>query len=165
MKLPDNLRIPIAALSLSAAAFVGILTREGYTDKAVIPVPGDVLTIGFGTTNGVKIGDKITPVKAVQRALSDSSKFEGAIKQCVNVPLHQYEYDAYTNLSYNIGPAAFCNSTAVRRLNASNYMGACEGILMFKMFRGFDCSTPSNKICYGLWKDRLRVHTQCLGGI
>ena len=50
-------RRAVAALTLSAAALVGIVLHEGYTDRAVIPVKGDVPTIGFGTTSGVKIGD------------------------------------------------------------------------------------------------------------
>ena len=54
-----------AALTLSAAALVGIVLHEGYTDRAVIPVKGDVPTIGFGTTSGVKIGDTTTPTKAL----------------------------------------------------------------------------------------------------
>lgn len=156
-------RIAVAALSLSAAAFVGILTREGYTDRAVIPVPGDVPTYGFGTTEGVRMGDTTTPVEAVQRALNDASKYEGALKRCVKVPLHQEEYDLYTDLSYNIGPTAFCNSTIVKRLNAQDYAEACEAILMWKYGpRKFDCSTPGNKVCFGLWKDRLRIHKKCL---
>lgn len=155
-------RMHVAALTLSASAFVGILVREGYTDQAVIPVPGDVPTIGFGTTEGVKMGDRITPVKAAQRALSDASKYEGALKQCVKAPLHQAEYDVYVDLSYNIGPSAFCSSTIVKRLNSQDYRGACEAILMWKQFQGFDCSTPGNKLCYGLWKDRLRSHKQCM---
>lgn len=154
-------RIAIAALTLSAAGFVGILTREGYTDRAVIPVPGDPPTNGFGTTEGVKMGDTTTPVKAVQRALSDSSKYEGALKRCVKAPLHQGEYDVYVDLSYNIGPGAFCNSTIVKRLNAGDYAGACEAILLFKYVRKFDCTTPGNKICAGVWKDRLRSYTAC----
>ena len=53
-------RRTVAALTLSAAALVGIVLHEGYTDRAVIPVKGDVPTIGFGTTSGVKIGDLAT---------------------------------------------------------------------------------------------------------
>ncbi len=41
-------RRTVAALTLSAAALVGIVLHEGYTDRAVIPVKGDVPTIGFG---------------------------------------------------------------------------------------------------------------------
>jgi len=36
----------------------------------VIPVKGDVPTIGFGTTTGVKLGDTTTPPKALARALT-----------------------------------------------------------------------------------------------
>ena len=155
-------RIAIAGLTLSAAAFVGILTREGYTDGVVIPTKGDVPTIGFGTTEGVKHGDRTTPVKAAQRALSDASKYEGALKRCVTAPLHQAEYDIYTDLSYNIGSGAFCSSTIVNRLNAGEYRQACDAILKFKYAAGFDCSTPGNKRCMGLWTDRLRVHAACV---
>lgn len=159
----NKTRTAIAALTLSAAAFVGILTREGYTDQAIIPTKGDVPTMGFGTTGGVKMGDRTTPVKAVQRALADTSKFEGALKRCVQVPLHQAEYDAYVDLSYNIGPTAFCKSTIVRRLNAQDYAGACEAVLLFKYAAGYDCSTPGNKRCMGLWTDRQRTYAMCKG--
>ena len=47
---PENVRITVAALSLSAAAFIGLVVHEGYTDRAVIPTKGDVPTIGFGST-------------------------------------------------------------------------------------------------------------------
>lgn len=123
-------------MSLSAAALVGIVTHEGYSDKAYIPVPGDVPTIGFGTTEGVKEGDTITPPKALQRALTDITKFEGALRQCVKVPLSQGEYDAFVSLSYNIGSGAFCNSTLVKKLNASDYTGACNEILRWDKFQG-----------------------------
>lgn len=121
-------RVGIAALALSAAGFVGIVMNEGYTDRAVIPIPGDVPTIGFGTTANVHMGDRITPPKALVRALSDVSQFEGALKRCVKVPLHQYEYDVYVDFAYNIGPSAFCSSTLVKKLNAGDYAGACAEI-------------------------------------
>jgi lysozyme len=129
-------RVKLAGLSLSAIALVGIALHEGYSDRAYIPVPGDVPTIGFGTTEGVKPGDTITPPKALQRALQDVQKFEGALKRCVKVPLHQFEYDAYISLSYNIGPTAFCGSTLVKKLNAEDYAGACAEILRWDKFKG-----------------------------
>ena len=129
-------RRKVAALSLSAAGLVGILSFEGYSDRAIIPVPGDVPTIGFGTTNGVKMGDRTTPQKAVARALTDVQKFEGALKKCVTVPLSQGEYDAFMSLAYNIGTGAFCRSTLVVKLNAGDYAGACEQILRFDRFKG-----------------------------
>lgn len=156
-----TLRIPIAALMLSAAGFVGILERENYTATAIIPTKGDVPTLGFGTTGGVRLGDTTTPVKAAVRALQDAQQYEGAIKRCVRVPLHQAEYDLYTHHAYNIGPTAFCNSTLVKRLNQQDYPGACAQILEWKMFRGIDCSKP-NRVCGGIWTDRLKTHAKCM---
>ena len=120
-------RMAIGVLALSAVGFVGITQFEAYRGVAYDDGVG-VPTIGFGTTEDVEYGDKITVERALVRALSDVSKFEGAIKQCVNVPLHQREYDAYTSLAYNIGPKAFCGSTLVRKLNSGDYAEACAEI-------------------------------------
>jgi lysozyme len=149
---------------LSAAALVGITLQEGYTDKAVIPVPGDVPTIGFGTTEGVKMGDRTTPPKALARALSDVQKYEGALKKCVTVPLHQYEYDAYTDLAYNIGAGAFCGSQIVARVNALDYAGGCDQILRWRFYQGHDCSLRENaRLCGGLWARRQLEAKHCRG--
>lgn len=149
-------RTQLASLTLSAAALVGIALHEGYSDRAYTPVPGDVPTIGFGTTQGVKPGDTITPPKALQRALQDVQQYEGAIKRCVTVPLHQREYDAYTSLTYNIGQTAFCKSTLVRKLNAQDYEGACKEILRWDRFNGQPLP--------GLTKRRQAEFQQCVGG-
>jgi lysozyme len=148
-------RIVIGALTLSASALVGIAVHEGYRGEAYIPVKGDVPTIGFGTTDGVKPGDRIEPVQALVRKLQDVQKFEGALKQCVRVPLHQHEYDAFLSLAYNIGPGAFCGSTLVRRLNAGDYAGACAEILRWDRFRG--------EPLRGLTLRRQAENRQCLG--
>ena len=148
-------RTTLAALALSAAGLVGIALNEGYSDRAIVPVAGDVPTIGFGTTDGVKPGDTITPPKALERALRDVQKFEGAVKQCVTVPLTQYEYDAYISLAYNIGPTNFCGSTLVRKLNAQDYAGACREILRWDRFKGQPLA--------GLTARRQREYQQCTG--
>lgn len=154
-------------LALSAAALVGIVATEGYSDKAIIPVPGDKPTIGFGSTtradgSAVQMGDRTTPPKALARALQDVQRFEGALKQCVTVPLHQYEYDAYISFSYNVGSSAFCQSRLVARLNALDYPGACAEILRWRYFQGKDCSLSVNQ-CSGLWLRRNAEYRLCLG--
>jgi lysozyme len=149
-------RRPLAVLVLSASALVCLVLHEGYSDRAIIPVPGDKPTIGFGTTDGVQMGDRITPPQALSRALDDVQKFEGALKQCVKVPLHQHEYDAYISLAYNIGPTAFCGSTLVRKLNAQDYEGACKEILRWDRFKG--------QPLRGLTVRRQKEHLTCIGG-
>jgi lysozyme len=155
----------IAALVLSAAGLVGIAVDESYTARAIPdPVKGTAVpTIGFGTTGGVRMGDTTTPPKALGRMLTDVQQFEGALKRCVTVPLHQYEYDAYINLAYNIGGSAFCGSTLVKKLNAQDYSGACDAILKWRFVGNVDCSAPGNRQCPGLWARRQRLHQQCMG--
>ena len=157
-------RRSLMALSLSAAALVGIVLHEGYSDRAIIPVPGDVPTIGFGTTSGVKLGDTITPPQALARALVDVQQFEGAIKTCVTVPLTQNEYDAYVSFAYNVGRRAFCQSTLVKKLNLGDFKGACDELLRWRFFQGKDCALPENRrLCGGLVKRREAEYRQCLG--
>lgn len=160
-------RLIIGALSLSASALIGLAVSEGYSDRAYIPTKDDVPTLGFGTTtrpdgSPVQMGDRTNPVEALQRKQRDLVKFEGALKQCVRVPLHQAEYDVYVEHAYNIGSGAFCSSTIVKRLNAQDYTGACDAILMWRRVAAQDCSEPGNRICWGLWERRKAAHAKCM---
>lgn len=153
-------RIAVAALSLSAAAFAGLVSHEGWTEKAIIPVKGDVPTLGPGLTkrpdgSPVQMGDTIKPVEGIKRSLSHIQKDELGIKSCVTAPLTQYEYDAFVSLTYNIGVSSFCKSTLVRVLNAGQYLAACEQILRWDKFKG--------KPLRGLTIRRQREYQQCMG--
>lgn len=53
------------------------------------------------------------------------------VENAVKVPLNQNQFDALYSLCFNIGPTAFRNSTVVRKLNAGDYAGAAEAILMW----------------------------------
>lgn len=173
-------RIVVAALTLSATAFVARITHESYTTEAVIPTKGDVPTVGFGSTvredgTRVQMGDRTTPVKAARTALVHFQRDEARIKACIgeDVALHQAEFDVYSELAYNIGTANFCTTkdggVAVipRHLKAGDHRGACDAILLYRYAAKYDCSTlingQPNKRCYGVWKDRLRLHEQCIG--
>ncbi|MES2662271.1 MAG: lysozyme [Pseudomonadota bacterium] len=151
----SKLRISIASLAISASAFLGLIIHEGYSDKAYIPIPGDVPTLGFGTTHGVQMGQRIDPVNAVSRALNDVSTFEGSIKSCVKVPLAQHEYDSLVSFTYNVGSTAFCNSTLVKKLNTQDYEGACLEMLRWTKSKG--------KQIPGLIIRRQKEFKQCMG--
>jgi len=150
-----NPRIAFGALALSATTLVGIAIHEGFQPKAYTPVAGDVPTIGFGTTENVKLGDTITVERALVKLLQDASKFEQAVKRCAPVPMHPYEFAAFVSLAYNIGEGAFCRSTLVKKLNAQDYDGACKEILKWDRFKG--------KPLAGLTKRRQAEYQQCIG--
>lgn len=181
MKIPtsNTARTAIAALTLSAAGLVGLVINEGYRGDAYIPTSGDVPTIGFGSTQGVSMGDRIDPVTALARVQREiSTQYEAAVKRCVKVPMYQHEFDAMVDTTYNIGTTGFCNSTMVRRLNEGDYKGACDAILLWRMYTTTecpvpnpgtidkcDCSKPENsRICGGLWTRRQAAHKLCLEG-
>lgn len=150
----DRRRSAIAGIVLSASALVGIAVHEGYSDTPYTPVPGDVPTVGFGRTTDVKPGKTTVPRELIA-LLQDMEGRKAAIAGCVTVPLHQHELSAYMSLTYNIGTRAFCGSTLVKRLNAGDYAGACQAILMWDKFKG--------KPLRGLTVRRKAEYKQCMG--
>lgn len=153
--IKPSTRQSVGGLGIGAALLVSVLMYEGYTDKAVIPVPGDVPTIGVGRTEGVRMGDKTEPVREMMMLLKNLDKYGNGIKACINVPLYQYELDAFVSLAYNIGINAFCNSTLVKKLNAGDYSGACEQIIIWDKFKG--------KPLKGLTNRRNEEYRTCRG--
>ncbi len=82
---------------------------------------GDPWTIGYGHTNGVKPGMKITENWAEELLRDDLAEFEAAVNGLVTVRLCQHQFDALVSLVFNIGPGAFSDSTLLRLLNAGLY--------------------------------------------
>jgi lysozyme len=151
-------RVKLAALSLSASALVGLAVHEGYRGEAYTPVPGDRPTIGFGDAQGVQMGQRTDPVRALIRLNQQADTFQREMRACIgDVPLHQHEWDAYVSLAFNIGSGAFCRSTLVRLLKQDppDYQGACDQILRWDKFQG--------KPLAGLTKRRQDEHRMCVG--
>lgn len=164
-----KIRHAVATLSLSAAALVGLFAHEGYSDKAYIPTKGDVPTIGFGSTvyedgSRVRLGDTITPERAVRLAYSHTAKDEAKFKATLpGVVLTQIEYDIYIDFMYQYGQANWEKSSMRRHLLKGEHKQACDALLRYRYAGGFDCSTPGNKVCWGSWDRQLKRHAQCTG--
>lgn len=159
-------RIAISALAFSAAGLVGLVTHESYTDRAITPVAGDRPTVGFGSTfrddgSPVRMGDTITPPKAVARTLAHIGKDESRLKRCVTAPLHQAEYDLLVDHAYQYGAVATCGSTLVKHTNAGRYADACASYLSWRFVGKRDCSVRSNG-CYGVWVRAQDRQAKCL---
>ena len=158
--MKNKTRTLVAGLVLSAGGLIGIASHEGYREAAYIPVPGDVATIGFGSTTNkdgsrVAAGQRTNPVASLKRLGEHVEVFEEAVKRCAPVAMHQYEFDAYVSLTYNIGSNAFCKSTLVTKLIAYDYEGACQEILKWDKFKGNPLP--------GLTKRRMEEYDTCIG--
>lgn len=164
----NNLRHSVAILALSASAFVTLLVSEGYTDKAVIPTKNDRPTKGFGSTfnadgTPVKLGDSTTPDRALILAQDHISKEEQKFRDSLpGVKLYQGEYDLYVDFTYQFGIGTWRASSMRRNLLAGNYVAACNALLLYKYSGGYDCSTPGNKRCAGVWTRQQERNRKCL---
>ena len=148
-----------SALTLTAGVLlVGALAGyEGYREHAYRDAVG-VPTIGFGSTQGVRMGQRTDPVQAVQRLARDADAHARRVAACIgHVPLYQQEFDAYASLAYNIGTSAFCGSTLVRKLKQTppDYAGACREILRWTYAGGQKLP--------GLVTRREAEYRQCMG--
>ncbi len=160
-------RYVVAALTLSAAGFIGIVSDESYVPEAMIPTKGDRPTVGYGSTfhadgTPVKLGDKTTPVRALITAQAHIGKEEAVFRQSLEgASLSQDEFDLYMDFVYQYGTTNWNSSSMRRHVLAGNYPAACDALLMWKRAAGFDCSTPGNKRCWGVWTRQLERHKKC----
>jgi lysozyme len=154
----NKTRTMVAALAISGSAMVSIALHEEYRGNAYSDAVG-VTTIGFGTTGGVKKGDKMSVERALIKLSQNVGEKEAAMRACIGpVPLYQNEWDAYVSLTYNIGSGAFCKSTLVKKLRVDppDYSGACKEIL--KWNRG------GGRVLPGLVTRRKDEYKKCSGG-
>lgn len=110
--------------AVSAVAVAAICGFEGYREYAYKDVAG-VPTIGYGTTKGVKMGDKTTRQEAKAFLVRDASGMAKQMQTLIKVPLYQHEWDSLLSFSYNVGIGNFRSSTLLKKLNQGDYAGAC----------------------------------------
>lgn len=167
--MSNRTRMGIGALTLSAAALVAIWDHEGWTERAVIPVEGDVPTVGPGLTkradgSPVQMGDTIKPLEGARRSLAhiqaDEAKFKASLP---GVELHPKEYDLYLDWMYQYGHGAWAKSSMRRHLltGTGGHYAACRSLLAYSKVAGYDCSTPFNKRCGGVWTRQLDRFAIC----
>lgn len=162
-------RIAIALLSVSAAGFlIPLATSEHYVGTAMIPTKNDRPTLGFGSTfhtdgSPVKLGDKTDPVRALVMLQAHVAREERIFQRSLEgAYLHQAEYDLYMGWTYQYGTGAWAKSSMRRHILAGEYRAACDALLLYKYSGGYDCSTPGNRRCAGVWTRQLERHAKCL---
>ena len=95
--------------------------------------PAGVWTIGYGHTDGVKAGDKITEEQALEYLKTDVNTFAKKISKALDADeieletIHQF--DALVCFAYNTGASALTNSTLWKRLKAKDYANAAAQFL------------------------------------
>lgn len=161
-------KVIVAALTLSAAGFISIVSSESYVGTAMIPTKNDRPTLGFGSTfhedgTAVKLGEKTTPVKALVMAQVHVSKEEVIFRKSLEgASLSQEEFDLYMDWIYQFGTGNWASSSMKKDILAGKHVQACNDLLAWKRSGGFDCSIPGNKVCAGVWTRQLARNKACL---
>lgn len=124
-------------MTTSTAGINLIKQFEGCKLEAYL-CPAKVPTIGYGSTFGVRMGDRITQEEAERRLRKDLVKFECIVEDALTVPASQNQFDAMVSLCYNIGPGnpklnmpGFLTSSVLRRFLAGDIAGAADAFLMW----------------------------------
>lgn len=79
--------------------------------------PAGVWTIGYGHTQGVKEGMKVSLAEAESMLVKDLEYYEGMVGMMVTVELTPHQVDALTSFAYNCGVAALRKSTLLKLVN------------------------------------------------
>lgn len=165
----NQMRSPVMALTMSAVGFAIWVASEAFVSDPMIPTKGDVPTIGFGSTRyedgrKVQMGDKpITRQRAEQLAKNLNSQEEARFKKSLDgAVLYQEEFDVYMDFVGQFGYTNWYKSSMRRNILAGQYMAACDSLLKYKYSAGFDCSTPGNKRCPGVWTRQQARHARCV---
>ena len=180
--MTNKTRLFVAGSTIAAALTGGIFIygpsetqvqstaqKEGFTPKPIIPTKNDVPTIAFGTTvypNGVKVKMTDPAVTREQGMVflrkhmdKEALRFNQTI---LNVPIYQYEYDAYTDFVYQFGMGNWSSSSMLKNLKIGHYVQACKSLMKYKYAAGRDCSIRSNG-CYGVYTRQLERYNKCMG--
>jgi lysozyme len=122
--MPTNMSYSLAGLALTEKFEAdGGPVLVAYADKLAMGKP----TVGFGHTGpGVVVGATWTYDQCVAALQADIMWASRVVNTLVHISLTQGEFDAVTDLVYNIGAGNFATSTMLKLLNDNEIVLAAE---------------------------------------
>lgn len=121
-----------------------LVAQEGFIPFAYNDSQGHA-TFGVGhllhhgpvtAADRVQFGTKLKPkpralvVRLLRADLAD--RFEPAVREAIKTPLKEHQFDALVSFAFNIGAGGFRGSTVAKRLNARDFGGAADAMLMWR---------------------------------
>lgn len=147
--LPDpNLPWPLPMAVVAEIAESESLSLAAYRCPAGVP------TIGWGETDGVRMGDTCTKDQADQWLLDDLTDRTRAVREMCAVQPSRNELGALVSLAYNIGLDGLRGSTVLRQHNAGNPQAAARAFALWNKAR--NPQTGQLEVLNGLTARRAR---------
>lgn len=168
------------------------IAAEGFSADPIIPVRGDVSTIGHGATrydDGTRMTMADPPITRERARDLAMNLLEQQYGACVrdslgDTQVHVAEFAQAVDFAGQYDCGAWRRSLMLAHTRAGDYAGACNAYLAYRfMTRAqplqgysafqwdeaghpkrwrFDCSTPGNRICRGVWIRQQARHAACM---
>lgn len=152
----SDLTKKLAAAGLTLAVPL-VIFFEGSKQQAYLD-PVSIPTICHGHTGqDVKMGQTATMDQCDALMVQDLLKANQAINGCIKTPLGDNQRAAFASFTFNVGGAKFCASTAAKKLNAGDLVGACNELPKWVYAGG--------QVLPGLVKRRAAERELCLKGL
>jgi lysozyme len=94
------------------------------------------VTIGYGFTDNVKMGDTMTREQADVRLIGELIGYEMAVEKACTNPPNQNEFDALCLLCFNIGIGGFTKSTVLKCHNRGDHQAAARAFGLWNKSSG-----------------------------
>lgn len=117
-------------MQISQAGIDLIKRFEGCRLSAYLD-PIDVPTIGYGHTEGVKMGDTITQEQADKLLAQDVAVRVRAVNSILIKPVTQGQFDALVSFAYNVGVGNLLKSTMMKMINRGEAEDAGSQLLLW----------------------------------
>lgn len=140
----------ITLATVTVANFEGLRLRA-YKD------PIGIVTICYGETEGVKLGDRYTAEECKTMLQQKVSQYAAAVDALVLPAMPDTRLAALTSFAYNVGINNFAKSTLLVKLNRGDVKGACDELPRWVMAKGQKLP--------GLIKRREAERQLCLRGV
>lgn len=169
--MTDTKRLPAHSLKIGAAIVAAWVAFEGFSPTPYIPTKGDVPTIGNGSTHyedGTRVTMQDKPITRQRAEELTVNLLEKTYGECVRHSLgstlvHQVEFAQAVDFAGQYGCRTWETSSMLRLTKAGDYRAACGAYLRYRFAAGYDCSTPGNTRCYGVWTRQKARYAACMG--
>jgi len=146
----------VAALGVVLVGGFEGLRLNAYPDPAT---KGPPWTICYGSTGGVKPGDRKTLEECKALLVKELDHYADGVERCTFTAksMPDKRYVAHVSLAYNIGVGAYCKSSVSRLENAGQTRASCDAFLKWNRAAGV--------VFPGLTRRRQAERSYCMDGL
>ena len=127
----------MATTRKSSQNLIGYLKlKEGFEPKVYKDIAG-YPTIGYGhkltqaEIAGQTFAAGVTQAQALKLLKQDLIPTEKTVNKGVQVPINQNQFDALVDFTYNVGSGNFLTSTALKKINQSDWESVADALALF----------------------------------